>query len=902
MKQTEEILKNGKATSGGGRAKALVSGTAFSSGSGGIGRAAAGKKIEKLINEQLDAQEKKESKKKSSSSSSYSSGSNGKDGVGKSDKGSSVGSDKSSSSSSSKEDFEEVIDWIETSIDRIERDIDMLEQKAGNIFKSWSERNKALTGEISNVRDEINLQQQAYSRYMQEAESIGLSSSYAEKVRNGTIDIETIKDEALKEKIDDYQNWYDKALDAEKAIEELKETEASLYKQRFENVSTRYDGVLGVIEHEKNMLEEYINQSETQGWLVSYEYYRALSSNEKRNIAELEKQKSDMLAELQSAMESGTIKKGSEAWYEMVNAIDDVSLSLAEANTKVMEISQTAQQLKWEQFDILQDKISSITDETEFLIELLSNDKLYDDNGKFTDSGMAVMGQHGVAYNTYMHQADLAAAEAERIKAELAKDPYDTELEERYREMIALQQEHILAAEGEKEAIRDMVEEGIELELDALQERIDKYNEALDSQKDLYDYQKKVKEQTKEIASLEKQLAAYSGDTSEEAKQKIQQIKVDLESAREELKETEYDKYISDQQQMLDELYVEYEEILNTRLDNIDALLSDMIAEINANASTISSTLAEKADSVGYTLSDSMKTIWDSNTVDTTNVITTYGEKFSSAQTTTNNALNTINTNLQNMITQLNKLAKTNVKSASTSSAENSDEANTPQKGTAEKKPEKITPTPEKKTIKVGGKIDASGAKIYEYAGDKSGERQLYRNDPIYVVLAEKSGYLQVRHHKLSSGVTGWFKKGDVKAYASGKKNFLGDETAWTQDGGREFIVRPSDGAILTPIARGDSVLNAAASNNIWNMANSPADFIKSNLNLGSSNVPNNTSVHGNYTQHLDKVIFNLPNVKNYDELLSAMQKDKNFERLILSMSIDRIAGKSSLAKGKSIR
>jgi hypothetical protein len=49
-------------------------------------------------------------------------------------------------------------------------------------------------------------------------------------------------------------------------------------------------------------------------------------------------------------------------------------------------------------------------------------------------------------------------------------------------------------------------------------------------------------------------------------------------------------------------------------------------------------------------------------------------------------------------------------------------------------------------------------------------------------------------------------------------------------------------------------------------------------------------------------VVFNLPNIKNYEELLSAMQKDKNFERLILSMSIDRIAGKSSLAKNKSIR
>ena len=126
--------------------------------------------------------------------------------------------------------------------------------------------------------------------------------------------------------------------------------------------------------------------------------------------------------------------------------------------------------------------------------------------------------------------------------------------------------------------------------------------------------------------------------------------------------------------------------------------------------------------------------------------------------------------------------------------------------------------------------------------------------------------------------------------------------SAWTQENGREFIVRPSDGAILTPIAKGDSVLTAAASNNIWNMANSPAEFIKDNLKLSANNVPNNSNSQNNYTQHLDKVVFNLPNVKNYEQLLSEMQKDKNFERLILSMSIDRLAGKSSLAKGKSVR
>lgn len=667
------------------------------------------------------------------------------------------------------------------------------------------------------------------------------------------------------------------------------------------------------------MLEEYINQSETQGWLVSYEYYRALSSNEKRNIAELEKQKADMLAELQNAMESGTIEKGSESWYDMVGQIDDVSLAIEEANTRVMEISQTAQQLKWEQFDLLQDKISSVTEEAEFLIELLSNDKLYDDNGQLTNHGMSTMGLHGQNYNTYMHQADQAAAEARRIRAEIdsglygGTDKYDVELEERYREMIALQQEHILAAEGEKEAIRDMVEEGINLELDALQERIDKYNEALDSQKDLYDYQNRVLEQTKEIASLEKQMAAYSGDTSEEAQQKIQKIKVDLESARKELQETEYDKYISDQQEMLDEMYLEYETILNTRLDNIDALMTDMIAEINANSSTISSTLTTEALNVGYTMSDSMSSIWDTNSTKINNVVAEYGNKLEFGQTTTNNTLSAISMNLQNMVAKLDDKANDKVESANTSSAEKSNQAN------ATKKPASTTTTTSKNNQTSNDKSISNdtlmgiASAIYVYGGKGSGwghnpERKKKLTAKLGAANASK-----VQEYINSYGASGdlydyWVKKSKnldkykYNAFRLGARKIDADQMAWTQEGAREYIVRPSDGAILTPLAKNDSVLNANASNNIWNMANSPAEFIRDNLNLGSANVPNNSNVHSNYTQHLDKVVFNLPNVKNYEELLSAMQKDKNFERLILSMSIDRVAGKSSLAKGKSIR
>ncbi len=859
-KQTEELFKNGRVTSGGGRAKALVNGTAFAQGAA------------------------------------FSEGYGG--GEEPTVPSFKVGYDYKASSNSDSKKSQEIFDWIEVAISRIEREIDNLDRTANNAYKSWSSRNKALADEIGEVGNEIALQEKAYQGYINAANEIGLSSEWKKKVQSGAIDIDNLTDETLTEKIKDYQKYYEAALDCKDAIEELKETEASLYAQRIENVSAQYEGILGVIEHEKNVLEEYISQSEAQGWLVSANYYNALTNNEKNNIAQLKKEKAAMLSELQTAMESDTIAKGSEAWYNLCNQIDEVTLSITEGETRLKEYSQTLQQLSWETFDLLQEKISAVSEESEFLIELLSSSKLFDDNGQLTDTGSATMGLHGQNYNVHMYQADQAAKEAERLKKELSKDPYDTELEERYREMISLQQEHILAAQDEKEAIRDMVEEGIELELDALQERIDKYNESIDSARDLYEYNNKVKEQSEEIANLEKQRSAYLGDTSEEGKAKLQQIEVSLKEAKDDLKETEYDKLIDDSAALLDELYLEYEEVLNTRLDNLDALVSGMITQINNDAISISTTISEKADSVGYTLSNSMTSIWDTNSTKINSVITTYGEKFSTAQTTTNNALKTINTNLQNMITQLNSIAKTNVKSASTSSASNSKQANTTKKEpTKTDKPKPTTPT-----IKVGGMINAGSAPIYDYVGDTSGERQLYRNDPKYKVLDEKKGYLLTRWYKLSSGYTGWFKKFDVKALATGAKRINADDMVWTQEKGQEYIVRPSDGAILTPVAKNDSVLNANASNNIWDMANSPSEFIKDNLNLGAANVPNNSNVNTAITQHFENITFSMPNVHGYNDLLTEMQRDPKFEKLILSMTIDQIAGKSKLAKGKSIR
>ena len=140
-------------------------------------------------------------KSSSRSSSTKSSGSSGN-----SSSKSNTSSNSSSSSDSSKE-TKETLDWIETKLDRIKRDIDLIDKTASSTYKTWSERNKALVSELSQVSNELSVQQQAYDYYIQKANSIGLDGTWAAKVRDGLISIDEITDEDLKTKISDYKTW-----------------------------------------------------------------------------------------------------------------------------------------------------------------------------------------------------------------------------------------------------------------------------------------------------------------------------------------------------------------------------------------------------------------------------------------------------------------------------------------------------------------------------------------------------------------------------------------------------------------------------------------------------------------------------------------------------------------------
>jgi hypothetical protein len=83
--------------------------------------------------------------------------------------------------------------------------------------------------------------------------------------------------------------------------------------------------------------------------------------------------------------------------------------------------------------------------------------------------------------------------------------------------------------------------------------------------------------------------------------------------------------------------------------------------------------------------------------------------------------------------------------------------------------------------------------------------------------------------------------------FASGTRRIGKNMSAWTQEDGTELIVRPSDGAILTPLKAGDGVIPADLTKNLFEMArnypNLPGTEMVQIPNLPNSGMKQNITV-----------------------------------------------------------
>lgn len=977
-KQTEELLKNGYVSNS--RAK-LVGGMSHVDGTIGDALSKGTTKTNGV---------KRTTPKKTSSGKTNSN--NGK----KSGGGNNNSNKKSSNNNNNNNNTAETFDWVEVKIQRIEEAIAQLDSIIDSVYNTWDTRNNNLNKDLIKVGEEIDLQKRAMETYKNYLDTIGLSQTYINKIKKGELRIEDIKDDKLKEKIQKYQEYYNKVVQCQTSITELKEREKELVAQRFDNYQTWYEERLQDLDFRIKMMETLSDRAEKSGRLMSGYYAGIMRDTEEARIKVLQREYNQLVTELEQATNSNTIAKWSEQWYEMCASIDEVSQAIAEAENNVIEYQNTIREYEWERFDKTLDRIGQIADETEWLNELLEEGKSFEkETGEYTKLGSARMGLLAIQYDTYLNESARYAAELKNIEKDIAKDPYNQDLLDRRNKLLEAQRDAISNALKERDAIKSLVEEGIEAQLNALQKLIDKYKEALQSQKDLYDYQNNVTESADEISRLQKLISAYQGDDSEESRLKVQQYQKELKDAQKSLYDTQYDRNISDTEEALDKLYEQYEETLNNALDDVDKLIGDVIKGVNSGSQNIVDTIKEAADKYGYTLTDSMSTIVSSiNKLVSENI----KKDISSSDTGHNNtpksgvdtASNNISQNVNSAVQDSFNKAKEEYESGKATSIIRKNFLSDDRKSYTDAKGNKIEFT---KAVAKGKDDFVNDIKGNQYYFDEGGNLVGYggglQTIHGYKYFTNEHGALQTgwqqvgdkwyyfykstmkqyKDHYKGVAATGWqdingetyyfdksgvmqtgrwkdrkigdkkyyrywlkdngkaFKNTSIKMgkttyyfdkngylldkkggkpkvftsaqYKTGVYGLTQDQLAWTQENKKEeAIIRPSDGAILTPLSHGDSVLNAKATKALFEFANNPDEYFKSYTDGSNYNdVPTiNNTMNGDMNIQFN---INGANITDYDTFKKQLTSDPQFERLLRSMTTDRLFGGSSLKKYK---
>ena len=296
----------------------------------------------------------------------------------------------------------------------------------------------------------------------------------------------------------------------------------------------------------------------------------------------------------------GAFEEGSDEWHEQLDIIENARQNMDGFVQTIEELKVEMRNLEWQKFDDMMESVKRLNAEFEYFQGLIANETFFDEDNKghITRYGMASGFLHKEAYQTDLSNALRYRDELDDLNAKVALgvknggyDGSSKEVIDRQRQLTDAIRESVNAAEAEKQALIDLVRQGYEAQLSALNKSISKYKDLKNAEKEAYDYQKDIADQTKNITNLQKQLAAFEGNTSEESVATVQKLQSELEQAESDLQDKQYEKYLSDAEDMLDDLSNNFQEWIEYYMKDRDQVFDDMLNELRGISSHLGDNL-----------------------------------------------------------------------------------------------------------------------------------------------------------------------------------------------------------------------------------------------------------------------------------------------------------------------
>ena len=507
----------------------------------------------------------------------------------------------------------ETFDWIENRIKHLESLTENWKTKLESVT-TFKAQNSYIGQIISAIQNEISNLNESYNAYMAKAASIGLSSDYVEKIQNGQLNIEDITDENLQEKIKEYQDWYDKAEDCRTSMEDLKIDVKDLNEERIDNITDDFDNLSSlfktIISHHETLNE----LSEKQGKSLGQSDYDSLIKYNNELKAAKSEELKNMQSEFQRLMEEQENFVGSDLYLRMQENMFSLKDDIASIDIELENIKGTIVESDFSSFKKNETHLKNFADELDRVGDLLNENDFFTDKGQFTSTGLTKI----ALISEQMSTARQLAAEYENAidqlgkhlaKGNITQEEYNESLEE-YRKNA---QNAAADVKQYKEAILDLVKEGLNQELNANKELISARKEALKGLKDYDNYQKKIEDKNKDIQSLQAQLAALEGQSGQNVERQRRELQAklkELETDKQELiDDRAYDLRMDSYDKARDELQEKYDAYIKDLESNSQAqekVISDTLKNVQNNYGSI----ANELNKIGVNMSEDVAKPW----------------------------------------------------------------------------------------------------------------------------------------------------------------------------------------------------------------------------------------------------------------------------------------------------
>lgn len=389
------------------------------------------------------------------------------------------------------------------------------------------------------------------------------------------------------------------------------------------------------------------------------EAYYTRQANAVKSDMKLKQEEAGKLAKKLS-----TIKFGSDEWYEAQEALNGVYESIQQDEQELAEFQKSINELKFDRFDELLNKLGDITDETDFLIDMLDSDNLFDsDTGMITDDGITAIGLTAQNYDTYL-------AEAEQYKKQIAdlNEMYNdgeiglTDYNSKLREYQQGQRDSIKSANEAKKSLVAYVKQGLDAQNDALSEEIEKRKKLLEQEKSEKEFNDQTLERSKKIARLKRQIAILENDDSDSNRKNLRQLRSNLQDLEKEEKDSFYDKSISDQEEGLDKMLENSKKQAEDYLKDTNKVFSDALTYVNANSSQVASNINKISKDLGISISTYIVNAWK----DGGSAVGTYASTLSSNVPNITAQLSLIESSWQSICKAADEAAEASAKYADT--------------------------------------------------------------------------------------------------------------------------------------------------------------------------------------------------------------------------------------------